>query len=303
MRLLPTSGSSESTGLPIEVADEDARLALTPVSGSRVKQLSDGMVWAYEGAVWYPAPGLTDDLSPENVASPYSYRSRDNPFSATGTFVPLTTPSSILPQQKWADYIEEFVGVGHDGSPFISIYDTNVTYIDPSLVLRLYAAQQVVSSTCSISLQCGLEASCVDGILAALASYGGVVTSGSINLTGASFPPTKQDAFSLPAGTTWNFEGVYTRYATDFTGRGEYNGLATEYPNHTFTILYNVASTRWEITDSNTATLIAYSENNNTDQFPWETAYTDGTSTYNATQLENVDKLALIALGLSVTTN
>ena len=94
-------GNLIPTGLPIEVADEAARLALTPVEGARYKQLDTGTVWSYlPNNGWFPAPLLWTDPAPEDVRQGVQFQALSSPTNVIdGTLaigIPLEADNDAL---------------------------------------------------------------------------------------------------------------------------------------------------------------------------------------------------------------
>lgn len=104
-----TGGASAPTGEPLLVADTAERLALTPTTGMRVRQLDDNIVYAYDGSVWFKAPYLEANTSPSQVATGVQFQSDSYPNVTYGTLVEVNvTSTKILPNQAFADNIEKF---------------------------------------------------------------------------------------------------------------------------------------------------------------------------------------------------
>lgn len=301
MRLLPSSGGGAPTGLPLEVADEAARLALTPQNGARVKQVDTGMIYGYvaeEGGLWNPAPDLTQITEPEQVLEGYGFQSATHPTFTYGT---LTLPGSILPGVKWLENIEKFIGYGGVSLPALTVSDTAITFIDPAIVLRNFNAQAAATPYgIYVELSCSLDASNVDLILDALNTSGFTVTGGAIELTGSNAAPTKQDVLVLPSSSL-GFGGTYARTGTDGQGRGIYSGNAMDAPYDSFRIEYDYMNAMWKIINDTAVMEVAYSVSS--EMFPWVDSFTDATNSYTPDQLENAAKLSLIAKGLAVNTN
>ncbi len=87
-------GNLIPTGLPIEVADEAARLALTPSYGTRVTQLDTGVTYVFEEE-WYPNPALLYATEPSDVATGVFFQSRTHPSATEGAFVANGLPIPV----------------------------------------------------------------------------------------------------------------------------------------------------------------------------------------------------------------
>lgn len=295
----PPAPESEPTGLPIEVADETERLGLTPVNEMRVLQANDGMAWAYIGGGWLPAPALDFELSSNNVLSGQVYRSLDNPFTTYGTFIPLTVPGYITPEQKFCDYISLFVGAA---AP--NINDSDVTYISASYLVSANAfAQMKVNNSFSITLNCALSTSNVDDILSELVALG-ISLSGTLNLLGLNGAPTPSSATELP-GATDNFGGVYQVVGQE-DGKNKYSGASTEPPYYNIEIKWNTASNNWSIYNVDLSSQLYYSQGSEIN--PWDVMTWFGgigPASFVATQASATNAALQILLnqGVSVSTN
>ena len=287
-----------NTGLPIDVADTAERLALTPANKMRVEQASDGMVWAYVGATWYPAPILDFDLFESSVLADQVFKSQNQPFGSSGSYIVLSVPTTILPAQAFCDYAASFIGSGT-----VTIADSGVTYIDANYVYSKFSAQIQAGNACSITLDCSLLAGNVSDILAAIDTYPAAI-SGTLTLTGSNEPPTPRVAVSLPFGV-FSFGGDYP-VGPEYNGQPTYIGYSTEFPYDNFEIRWDGAGNKWEIwniTQNSNPCWSAGSEVN-----PWDvTTWLDwvGAVGFIAIQssLQNAALVSLISRGLTVYTN
>lgn len=293
-----STGVGTPTGLPIEVADQTERQALIPTEKMRVEQLSDGMIWAYEGATWYPAPILDYDLSQANVLDGQPYKSQDNPFGALGGYIILSVPSTITPAQKFCDYAASFIGSGS-----VSISDIDVTFIDPNYVYSKFSAQIQSGNPCSITLDCSLLAGNVSDILAAIDTYPAAI-SGTLTLTGSNEPPTPRVAVSLPSGV-FNFGGDYP-VGPEYNGQPTYIGYSTEFPYDYFTIRWDMFGNRWEIANSTQNTTPFWSlggEINPWDVATWYDSVGPTGLAVTQTSLPNAAITSLNGKGMTIYTN
>ena len=294
------SNSGSGNGLPLEVADEAARLALTPVSGMRVKQADTGMVWGYEGGNYYPAPILDYNLDSGQVLQDQVYKSQDYPAGGSGTFIPITFSGTILPHQKFSDNIVLFIGVGA-----VDIEDTEITYVSPYIVLDNFAAQIGDDGSANITLDCALTTENVDAILEILDSHPGAI-SGIISLLGDNGAPTARAAVTLP-GSVANFGGTYPVNGS-YNGNARYAGTSDEAPNNDWEIRWDAAGTKWEIVNVTTSDTVLWSEATSFESNPWDDLdwYDSiGVTSVSLTQgsMPNAFQQSLTTKGLTIYTN
>lgn len=179
---IPASASN-ANGLPLEVANEAERLLLEPPEGTRVKQLDTGMVWAAEDGNWWPAPSLTESVSPSQVAQYVTFQSRNYPSPTSGSLIALSVGDSrILPAQQWCSNIGQFVGSPVEAS--LTLMGA-ITYVDPELLTdRLSLIGVVVGGASDFNLS-GLALENSREILAALwAETQTLATLLTLNLSG-----------------------------------------------------------------------------------------------------------------------